>query len=233
MWRSKIEPDGSAATRGPGGTVTSRRARGGYCFDPVRFPLAGIDCAADLGGRRRLGGAGYWDYATRTDTAPGQDMMDASGNNANYYTAPYAYPIDSLHYTTVVGEFQNSASAYGTFDQSGNVYEWVDACIFNGCRGLLGGSFGGSYGNLVSRFVGGDYPTSKRYDYGFRVVQSVEPIPGDVDGDGHVDATDLLILAGSWGKSTGQSGFGGRCDFNNDGSVNVVDLLILADNWGT
>ena len=31
------------------------------------------------------------------------------------------------YYTTVVGEFQNSPSPYGTFDQAGNVWEWNDA----------------------------------------------------------------------------------------------------------
>ena len=71
--------------------------------------------------------AGYWDYPTSSDTAPGRDMTDASGNNANYYTGTGPYPIDSPYYTTVVGEFQNSASPYGTFDQGGNVWEWNEA----------------------------------------------------------------------------------------------------------
>ena len=73
--------------------------------------------------------AGYWLYPTSSNTAPGQDMADASGNNANYYTDPDAYPIDSGKYTTVVGEFQNSDSPYGTFDQGGNVWEWNEAII--------------------------------------------------------------------------------------------------------
>ncbi|MBE3123527.1 MAG: SUMF1/EgtB/PvdO family nonheme iron enzyme, partial [Planctomycetes bacterium] len=50
----------------------------------------------------------YWDYPTGSDTAPGRDMADASGNNANYYAGSGAYPIDSGKYTTVAGEFQNS-----------------------------------------------------------------------------------------------------------------------------
>ena len=57
------------------------------------------------------------------------------GNNANYYPNHYSgedpngnrsFPIDSPYYTTVVGEFQNSASPYGTFDQGGNVWEWTE-----------------------------------------------------------------------------------------------------------
>ena len=58
-------------------------------------------------------------------------------------------------------------------------------------------------------------------------------IVGDINGDGHVDLLDLLVLAATWGKSTGQAGYDARCDIDNDGSINVVDLLILADNFGT
>ena len=44
--------------------------------------------------------------------------------------------------------------------------------------------------------------------------------------------TDLLILADSWPKCTGDAGFQPACDLNQDGCIDVVDLLILADNWG-
>ena len=57
-------------------------------------------------------------------------------------------------------------------------------------------------------------------------------ISGDVNSDGHVDVTDLLLLAASWGRTTGQTDFNAGCDFNKDGTVNVIDLLMLADNWG-
>lgn len=55
---------------------------------------------------------------------------------------------------------------------------------------------------------------------------------GDLNGDGHVDSLDLLILAGCWAKTIGQPGFNAACDLNSDGVVNVIDLLFLADNWG-
>ncbi len=77
------------------------------------------------GGVPQQGGgpaATYFDYPTSSNTAPGRDMADVSGNNANYYGEPY--PIDAGNYTTLVGEFQNSDSPYGTFDQGGNVWEW-------------------------------------------------------------------------------------------------------------
>ena len=58
------------------------------------------------------------------------------------------------------------------------------------------------------------------------------PWVGDVNADNHVDVNDLLVMAATWGKSTGQAGYNAACDLNADGSVDVVDLLILADNWG-
>jgi hypothetical protein len=56
---------------------------------------------------------------------------------------------------------------------------------------------------------------------------------GDINGDWHVDVADLLILAASFGRRTGDPGFDARCDFNADDAVDVSDLLILAGNWGT
>jgi len=125
--------------------------------------------------------AGYWDYPTSSDTAPGQDMTDVSGNNANYYTAPYAYPIDSGKYTTVAGEFQNSDSPYGTFDQGGNVWEWNEAIVYQDAdyayRGLHGGSFyNDNYNSLQASDRNYNYhylPTYEDYDIGFRVCEVV------------------------------------------------------------
>jgi hypothetical protein len=57
-------------------------------------------------------------------------------------------------------------------------------------------------------------------------------IPGDVNADGFVDVSDLMILAGSFGKSHGQDGFDPACDLNHDGHADVSDLLIVARYWG-
>ncbi len=57
-------------------------------------------------------------------------------------------------------------------------------------------------------------------------------VAGDVDGDGHVNAVDLLAMAHSWNRSSGQAGFDSRCDFNGDGAVNALDLLVMAKGWG-
>jgi sulfatase modifying factor 1 len=114
----------------------------------------------------------YWDYPTGSNTAPGRDMADASGNNANIYGTPY--PIDSGKYTTVAGEFQNSDSPYGTFDQGGNVWEWNEA-INGSFRGLRGGSFYDF--DLYLRAANRDrsYPSDESGGIGFRVSEVPEP----------------------------------------------------------
>jgi formylglycine-generating enzyme len=119
--------------------------------------------------------AGYWVYPTKSNDVPGQDMADASGNNANYAGAPN--PIDSGKYTTLVGEFQNSDSPYGTFDQGGNVWEWNEKIIDSSCRQLRGGSWGYYFpNNLAASYHSSAYRVSTESGYrGFRVASVPEP----------------------------------------------------------
>ena len=71
------------------------------------------------------------------------------------------------------------------------------------------------------------------YDEGWGTLTVVPPLPGDIDGDGHVDVVDLLLLVDAFGSVTGDANYDARCDFNHDGSVDVVDLLDLVYNFGT
>lgn len=53
---------------------------------------------------------------------------------------------------------------------------------------------------------------------------------GDLNGDGFVDVSDLLILFANWGICPQNQPC--AADLNGDGSVDVSDLLILLANWG-
>ena len=58
-------------------------------------------------------------------------------------------------------------------------------------------------------------------------------LPGDANGDGKVDGSDVTILAGNWqvgvdGTVTASWEMG---DFNGDGKVDGSDVTILAGNW--
>lgn len=50
--------------------------------------------------------------------------------------------------------------------------------------------------------------------------------PGDLDGDGFVDAADLSVLLGDWGSPETRS------DLNLDGVVDGLDHAILLGSWG-
>jgi len=54
-------------------------------------------------------------------------------------------------------------------------------------------------------------------------------VSADLNGDGHVNASDLAILLGAWGPCAA-----GCCeaDLNGDGTVNASDLAILLGAWG-
>jgi len=111
--------------------------------------------------------AGYWDYATQSNTAPtavnatpvgtgtsGSVSPVTTGNFANCNSAA-SWNSQTGNVTTV--GTNGGASAYGAFDMSGNVLEWNDLTGAAGHldRGLRGG---GCY-----KFAGWDLSSSDRY----------------------------------------------------------------------
>ena len=63
-----------------------------------------------------------------------------------------------------------------------------------------------------------------------QIIDVTEHLLGDLDGDGHISTTDLLLLFGSWGPCRNCASC--DADLNGDCNVNTVDLLILFGNWG-
>ena len=116
----------------------------------------------DYGGS---GIGGYYTYATQSDSAPGT-TIGSSANQANYNGA--------INHATDVGSFTGSGSFYGTFDQSGNVWQWND---LNGAagssRGLRGGFWYGDsiYVSSSNRIV--IAPSGENVTVGFRLASPV------------------------------------------------------------
>lgn len=57
-----------------------------------------------------------------------------------------------------------------------------------------------------------------------------ETVPGDLDGNGSVGTSDLLILLSSWGSCDNCKSC--PADLDDDCNVGTSDLLILFANWG-
>ena len=53
------------------------------------------------------------------------------------------------------------------------------------------------------------------------------PPPGDVNGDGKVDASDLLVLSEAYGSALSKPNWNPNCDINGDGKVDASDLYEL------
>ena len=121
--------------------------------------------------------AGYWTYATQSDAAPG-NVIGSGLNQANYYTGVFAVTQSEFsalaHYLTDVGTFSGSGSAYGTFDQSGNVFEWNDLTgMADSSRGLRGGAWYYGPSQMSSSAWYTDDQSSENWLTGFRLASPV------------------------------------------------------------
>jgi len=111
------------------------------------------------------GVGGYYAYATRSNATPGT-TIGGGANQANYNNV--------FGRATDVGSFSGSGSYYGTFDQSGNIFQWNDLDGTTGSsRGLRGG-YWHNYADLVSSSFRNDYDPSYEYNsVGFRLASPV------------------------------------------------------------
>jgi sulfatase modifying factor 1 len=116
----------------------------------------------------------YFDYPTSPTGLNGNTLPDLGGH-ANYdeINGLDFYTIGRPYWRTEVGTFINSPSRYGTFDQAGNVQEWVESLFFGFYRGLRGGDFSSDFSFLQASKRALLPPVLGFYKTGFRVAAAV------------------------------------------------------------
>jgi formylglycine-generating enzyme required for sulfatase activity len=119
--------------------------------------------------------AGYWDYATQSNTEPSNVLSAIGTNNANYNNGSSF--TDPVNFLTPVGAFASSPSAYGTFDQTGDVFQWNEAKLLGTSRGTRGGCWDYGFDTVLSASARDyDVPSLEQSIEGFRVA-SVATVP--------------------------------------------------------
>jgi sulfatase modifying factor 1 len=125
----------------------------------------------------------YWLAATRYNTIPVSAPPGNTPNAANYYDKSTGFAVTSAlrfsvgqNYLTDVGAYTASSSAYGTFDQAGNVFQWNETLIGDSFRGLRGGTWDNYDSFLQSNARYDDDPSDESYTLGFRVA-TIAPEP--------------------------------------------------------
>jgi hypothetical protein len=148
---------------------------------------------------------------------PGISMLWDDLNPSSGGTVRYATLADRVVVTfDGVPEYSNSGS--NTF-QCELFYDGVIRLSWLGV---------GSNDNVVGLSAGGGTPQGFEEDDLSVSNDCGDPtVPGDVNGDGLVDVTDILAIMDSWGPCLGCP-----TDLNGDGIVDVVDLLEVVGSWG-
>jgi sulfatase modifying factor 1 len=122
----------------------------------------------------KVGGPGYWNYATRSDSAPNAIAGNGGAGTAVYNQPQVQGPAD----ITSAG----GLSAYGTTAQGGNVWEWVETAFdgvnstTNESRAFRGGGWNSGSVSLASNLRNPGGPSAATGNLGFRVSMVPEPI---------------------------------------------------------
>jgi formylglycine-generating enzyme len=183
----------------------------------------------------------YWHYATMSDELPTRATSNATGdvtnpgrNVANFdYSVTWNRAVGNV--TTVGGAGDQSTSFYGTYDQSGNLWELNDTIIKRSGDRNFRGNRGGNWDETPRlmgsnwRGVAGIEDCGGRWQcfggsVGFRIARAFSPL--DLNGDDQVDHEDIDLLTREVRRWTLNTAY----DLNDDGVVNADDRRVWVED---
>lgn len=142
--------------------------------------------------------AGFYDgrgacyqYATQSNSLPiSGNPSRVNRNAANYYSTSWAAPFPHL---VKVKSYSNSNSHYGTYDQAGNVMEWIEDASGDHRMAMGGSLFMNAY-SLPVTYFDGEEPNVKLSTFGFRPARKInaKSLPLNIN-------KDLIANNNTWG----------------------------------
>ncbi len=158
--------------------------------------------------------------------------IEAAGENRGRWPAGFAdnFAIGTLTLAAdttvqVVDTFDNQQDGFAECDEA----LYVDTCVLEAGATLLTNGCHVYYREL---FNDGSIP-----GLGVDVLELLEPVPADFNGDGVVDAFDLAFLLGHWDDcpepcTPGEPAETCVTDLNGDCVTEAFDLAVLLGSWG-
>jgi hypothetical protein len=177
--------------------------------------------------RRGLGNGTFFDsieyygsYSAINDTADALTLADVDGDGVLDALGAF-YAAQEIDFWRGIGD--------GTFEEK------VRYGVGRRPSDLAYGDFDGDGTGDIAALVEGEGAGAWYYPgvILLRGKSATPPMPGDVDGDGDVDLTDLALLLSAFGACAGDGGYVAGADFDGSGCVELADLSVLLGNFGS
>jgi hypothetical protein len=157
-----------------------------------------------------------WYGTTPPPSTNGTPVLDAVGNKAVVELATLAFTISATDPDGDTLTYSASNLPQGaTFQPATRTFSWTP-----------GSGQSGTYTNVHFQVSDGKLTDSEDIDI---TVTASSSLQGDVNGDGAVNALDMIRVGQHWGE-TGAGGWI-REDINQDGTVNVLDATLVGQHW--
>jgi formylglycine-generating enzyme required for sulfatase activity len=142
--------------------------------------------------------AGYWNYATQSDSDPmavtaGSTGIGSAGSTGNFTNYDYGADWNSQNGNVTTVGTNGGPSFYGAFDMSGNLFEWNDLTGAAGSSRRLRG--GDCFNNAFYLSPSSSFsyaPSFEDINIGFRLASPVAAGVPEIDPNGLSAALGLI-----------------------------------------